>query len=405
MTAALGQRDIPAADLLAGASRITRIDRRYLQVEIDGAHLSIAELAELVAGIAARPTASWEPAEIDLLLNLYALGAARIRLEQVGMRLDRAHIEQALRDSLDCYRSFLGDSLVPDDAPAAWWQLADTLSELRPLLDHGHHRVLQIDGSDWARHEQIVPRAPMRGLPGPLASALSECGADADDLAGPSPALSLAALARGQLDQHGHPLGLLTLIMRTATIDPVHRSDHATLMLPRGTRLAGLDQLEKADFGILMVFAPDFDPATYCGPGDEATIQRAMYAHHSAKKKRIATRLYGRTGVYEPDEMSDDLGSKGIYFNEGAHHKGHVIAGVSSAMRSLMNLTLDAPHAEPVIHDLCDWRLARADATLASRYELSAFPAFYNYGLCLKTVVETSLNDGYTFPKLLGDWR
>jgi nucleotide sugar dehydrogenase len=396
-------------DVLDGAARVAAIDRRYLTVAVDGVETSMPELAALLSALRDRPVADWTDGQAETVCALFAVDKAAIRLEQVGITGDLGQVVTSLARQYEAYRSRLvaeGERL-PAATGLPWWEMARALPGLRVRIDRTYLRLLELDGRTWYRAERFVPLAhtAATALPAPLADELAARYPSVGAAGFAEPDGYLRALAGAEIADSGSPVALLELLMRHATADPRHLSDHATLMCPRGTGIDHPGSLGKNDFGILVVFHPDFTPPRGGPVGDRNAIRKAMYAHHAAKKARVARKLYAPDDSYTQVGLNDDLGARAIFFHEDSHHRGHVLAGVSSAMRSVMTVEITVDGARRVVHDLCDWRLTRISDAPEDRYSPADYASFFAYGHWLRAVVETAISTGAAIPAMLGEWR
>ncbi|GKQ36648.1 hypothetical protein [Streptomyces sp. A012304] len=403
-------RGVSVSEAAATAAKVTAIDRRYLTLDVGGQTLSVADVAARLDKLSAQPEETWQEDEARLFAAFYAMGQAHIRLEQVGITADLEVVERHLRRMHLEYRTRLeelGEDGGPPTDSLEWWEVAARLPVLRRSIDRTFMRVLEIDGRTWHRRELLLPLEQLHGdvLPPALAAALAERH---PAVAVPSSGDVHACLREAtlaEIDAHETPMALIELIMAHAAEDPRHPSDHATLMCPRGTNLDRPGRLGKEDFGIYVVFHRDFVPQPGSGVGDHTAIRKAMYAHHAAKKARVAKKIYDADDRYTPAGLADDLGARGIFFNENAHHRGHVVAGVTTALRSLMDIRVTTPEGEHDVRGLTDWRISRAGTEPEAHYSLDEYPPFYSYGAWLRTVVETALGAGAVLPTMIGKWR
>src|ERR1700682_3905151 len=106
-------------------------------------------------------------------------------------------------------------------------------------------------------------------------------------------------------------------------------------------------------------------------------IQKAMLAHHAAKKARNASAYLSKYGPHAKPSLSDDLGELGMYYNESAHHKGHILCGVRSAMRFLTPIEMNMSAGQLRVEGLTDFRLTRVSDAEEDRYRPEQFPRFY----------------------------
>jgi hypothetical protein len=396
-------RATPRDEVLAAASVITAIDRPYLRIPLDEGPAPVPVVAERLEQLAGEPAARWSDRESEVACALYALGRAYVRLEQVGISTEMDVVEGRLRELHARYVHGLAAKGDRVDASfgAPWWEIANRISRLRARVDRHYTRVLEIDGSTWHRRELLLDNRTLgeQRLPPHAAEALAALRPDLRP--GDHPALDayFRALAAAELADGADPAHLITLVMRLATEDPRHESDHATLMSPRGTNLDDPRTISRDDLLVWVVFHPDCRPAAHDGVGDEVRIRRAMHAHHAAKKQRVARRIY-RDGHYRSAGLADDLGARGLFFNESAHHRGHQVAGVNAAMRSLMALHA-GERVEP-LRGLTDWRLTRMSAEAQDRYALDQYPSFFAYGHWVRAVLETTLQHGVVLPPTIG---
>src|SRR5262249_30358298 len=132
---------------------------------------------------------------------------------------------------------------------------------------------------------------------------------------------------------------------------------------------------------------------------------KAVYAHHSTKKARLAKKYRARYGPDSPASLADDLGDLGIYFNEHRHHKGHVVAGICSAMRRLMAVEIQRPTERLEIQGLTDVRVSRANGSEARHFAVGQFPRFYHYAGFLRTVLVAGYESGIVLSPMIGKWR
>lgn len=400
----------PVDEVFAGARNVVAIDRRYLTLPVNGIALSMSELGQLLIDLRERSLAEWTDSEAQVLCVLYAVDQARIRLEQVGIAGDLDMVVARLADLYDSYRTRLvaaGEPCGPASGAIPWWEIARELPVLRRVIDRHYLRLLEIDGQTWHRAERLLPldQLPIAGLPASLARDLAARYPDRPAERYPDVDGYLRSLAATEIVVAGSPMALVELVMRHATEDSRHLSDHATLMCPRGTNFDHPGRLAKEDFGIYVVFHREFVPPPDRGVGDHKAIRKAMYAHHAAKKVRVARKIYAPDDTYAQAGLTDDLGSRGIFFNEGAHHRGHVLAGVSSAMRSLMAIQVDVEGERRAVYDLTDWRLSRVSDDPDQRYRVADYPSFYAYGHWIRAIVETAIGSGAQLPAMLGEWR
>ncbi|GAA1973020.1 UDP binding domain-containing protein [Kitasatospora viridis] len=403
---------LPVEQVAAAVRRVTSLDRRHLTLELAGAARTIPQVADHVAELLGRRVESWSTADLRLVCALYAVGRAGVRLEQVGVSAELEVVTARLGELHADYLAALarvGDSAGqtgPGAADHPWWEVADALPALRDRIDRHYSRILEIDGQSYHRRELLLPAEEFAA--GALPEGLAKELTDRHPGTVLPPATEVSALLRAatlaELDRHGHPMGLLETIMAAAVADPRHPSDHATLMCPRGTRIDRPGTFEKDDFGIYVVFNPAFRPSQYPGVGDLRSIRKAMYAHHAAKKARVAKKAGGAGEHGAPPAAPEDLGARGLYVNEHAHHRGHVVAGVTTALRSLMDIDVATPDAVTEVRGLTDWRLSRAGTRTEDRYRLHEYPSFHAYGRWIKVVVETALGAGCVLPAMLGEW-
>lgn len=216
---------------------------------------------------------------------------------------------------------------------------------------------------------------------------------------------SLRALTRAVLERDQSPTTLLVTLMKAATEDPCIDAHHTTLLCPRGTMLERPWEMSPEDFLAYVVFRPGFEPPVGQGVHDFRTIQKAMLAHHAAKKTKLARRYKAHYGPGSVAQLADNLGDLGIYYNEDAHHKGHQVAGVASAMRYLMPVRVRREEKEFRIEGLTDFRVTRMSRAERDRFRLEDFPLFHDYGGWARTILETAYSMGFVFPRMLENWR
>ena len=109
-----------------------------------------------------------------------------------------------------------------------------------------------------------------------------------------------------------------------------------------------------------------------------------------------------RYGPESRASLEDDLGALGIYYNESAHHRGHQITGIQSALRHLMAIDVARGGATLRIEGLTDFRLTRTTAGEAARFSTSLFPRFLAYGRTVGALVETAFSSGVVLRPVLG---
>lgn len=133
------RQGVPHQRLLADARRVAAIDRRYLVVQTDQGPVAAAELAERLDALARLPPAQWTAQDARFVSALAMLGAARIRLEQVGMRLDHDQIRDRLRQ---VYRDYacLGGTLARLAARGH-----DVHIVVSSLPDHRERRLAELE--------------------------------------------------------------------------------------------------------------------------------------------------------------------------------------------------------------------------------------------------------------------
>jgi len=390
--------------------RILQIDRDYLHVQFDGERLNIPQLGERVRALRGKPVAGLMDVQIDTICALGVYGMAWVRLEYVDMQVTMERACRYLMDTAETYNRNLvecGEEPARWPRGSPWWEIAPRLPELRERIDRNYHRLSLINGANWYRREVFLRKQELEPQPMPRALA------DALDAHSPVPGLidprapheSLRALTSALLERDLPPTPLLVTLMKAATEDPRIGGHHTTLLCPRGTTLERPWEMSPEDFLAYVVFRPGFEPPVGQGMHDTRTIQKAMLAHHAAKKTKLARRYKARYGPGSVAQLADNLGDLGIYYNEDAHHKGHQVAGIATAMRYLMPVQVRRGDEEFRIEGLTDFRVTRTSRAERDRYRLEEFPPFHDYGGWARTILETSYSNGFVFPRMLENWR
>lgn len=386
--------------------RILAVDRDYLYVQYDGERLNVPELAARLSPLREKSIDDLTDAEVEALCALAALGMAWVRLEHVDMNISMTRIKEFLRESTAEYLGALtakGEcaAALPSDAP--WWVLAEQLPALRERMDRHFFRIAQIDGETWYRRERLLDKEsigpailtefPKRCLEESfgMAAKFEEEEADA----------YFSRLTNNVIDNEGHSLRLIERLMLAAAEDPRIKADHATLLCPRGTKLDRPWEMDRTDFLAYVVFRAGFDGIPEQGVYPQCLIRKAMYAHHAAKKTKIARRYLAKYGPNSRASLEDNLGALGIYFNEDKHHKGHAITGVVTAMRFLMPIKVFCNEESLTVEGLTDFRVTRASQAEKDRFRIEEFPPFYPYGIWLRTILETTFNRGVILPSMM----
>jgi hypothetical protein len=127
-----------------------------------------------------------------------------------------------------------------------------------------------------------------------------------------------------------------------------------------------------------------------------------MYAHHSVKKERLARKYLAKYGPESRASLEDDLGALGIYFNESAHHRGHQITGIQSALRMLMAIEVPRDGRVIRIEGLTDFRVTRTTGGDQARFAPEQFPRFSAYGRAVGALVEATFEGGVVLPPIIG---
>ena len=382
--------------------RILAVDRDYLSVVFEGERIRVATLRERLSEARHGRVSALSSSEVDALCALGILGTAWIRLEHTEMQLTRSRAFAHVLEVLESYEDALESKQrgVASARALPWWEVARRVSELRELVDQYYLRIAEIDGATWYRREHlidkdllernVIPEFALESLQ--QVSGLVARGVRLDDYP--------RSATRAMVARQENPLKLLHAVMRCACEDPAIGADHATLLAPRGTRLAVPWEMQKDDFIAHVVFKRDFVASKTDGVGDETTIERAMLSHHAAKKTRIANKYLAKYGPNSQASLDDNLGSLGLYHNEHAHHKGHVVTGISTALRFLMPIEVRLNENLFVVEGLTDLRVTRSSRLEADRFGLAQFPAFYRYGLIVRAIVEESFSLGLVFPRM-----
>jgi hypothetical protein len=396
-------------EVMAGVDRILEIDRDYLRVQHRGRAMSVPQVREELAAARKLPMGQWEEPDANLICALGIYGIAWVRLEQVDMDVRLASAISYVDRSLSLYRRLLDHAGEPVPALRSndLWSRAAELARLRALIDAHYCRIAQIDGASWYRQELTLPR-----------SALHECvdytfvGERLSALTGAPVTIGtqrlpevVRAISSRSVQTVMDALRLLATLMKVASEDPAIDADHTTILCPRGTQLTAPWEMQKDDFACYVVFHDAFVPNPNKGVGDRQLIQKAVYAHHSTKKARIAKKYRAKYCSNSPASLADDLGDMGIYFNESAHHKGHVVSGVNSAMRLLTEIEVSADGALHTIQGLTDFRVSRVSNAVDRRFDVAQFPVFREYALAMKQVLEVALSRGIILPPMMTEWR
>lgn len=396
-------------EFFGDADRILEIDRDYIGVEFDGGLRKVSELTAAIAPLRDMPPTAWRDGELDLVCALAALGRAWVRLEYVDMVATMDAVVRYLDDTITQYCQALGRSsaALADCLDLHWWDKASLVRSLRRQVDGDYRRVAQIDGENWHRRELLLAREALDPTDAQLAFVREFVRAKLPDLPAPVGAFDdyLRAASAALVASEGTPIRLILALMQAASEDPAVDADHTTLLCPRGNKLETPWDLGKDDFLCWVVFAEGFVPPRNEGVGDYLLIQKAVYAHHSTKKARMAKKYRAMYSPDSPASIADDLGDLGIYFNEGAHHKGHVVAGVFSAMRYLMPIQVVRGGQVLPVQGLTDFRLTRASNLDSRRFEVAQFPSCYHYGNAVRNVLEVAFEHGVVLPPMNTSWR
>jgi nucleotide sugar dehydrogenase len=394
----------------AHVDRILEIDRDYLHVHFDGLRMNIPRLAERVRSLRTSPVASLTDAQIDTICALAVYGMAWVRLEFVDMNVTMRGAKRYLSDTIDVYnRHLLAQGEAPFEASpsAPWWEVASLIPGLRERIDRHYGRLSLINGENWFRREVLLAHRELmpRRMPDALVAELESVSGVRDRLDPDSPMDGLRCITSALLEQNRSPLCVVTTLMHAAARDPRIQADHSTLLCPCGTKFERPWEMCPDDFLAYVVFRPGFEPPAAQGVQNPRLIQKAMLAHHAAKKTKLARRYKARYGPNSVARLADNLGDLGIYYNEDKHHKGHQIAGIVTAMRYLMTVNVQRPEGEVRIEGLTDFRVTRTGQAERLRFRLEEFPAFYDYGGWIRTVLESSYARGFQFPRMLEEWK
>jgi hypothetical protein len=400
------ERQQKKQEFIEHVDRILGVGRKYLTLEYLDRRSGFAQFAEAVNIIKAKGVAGMSEQEVDLLCAVGLFGMARVRLEQINLVVNMNRAIAYLHTTMQIYNERLslkkeeGLQISPDDP---WWTVAPQLPALRSRVDKWFYRLAQIDGSDWNRAELLLDRATIDTgrWPQKLQDVLKAELPDYPFLLESRISEHLREVTRKLIKTEGSPLRVLKAVMRAACEDPVTYSDYSTLLFPRGTKLEEPWTTTPDDFAAFVVFRADFEPPEGKGIGDFTMIQKAMLAHHAAKKARNASVYLKKYGPGANPSISDDLGELGVYFNESAHHKGHIICGVNSAMRFLMGIEVSRPNGRLRVEGLTDFRITRVSNAIGDRFKTEQFPLFYNYGCWVREIVEASFEDNFIFPRNL----
>jgi len=198
----------------------------------------------------------------------------------------------------------------------------------------------------------------------------------------------------------GTSLPLIHALMLAAAEDPDIQADHTTLLCPCGTKLDQPWEMTREDFLAHVIFNRDFEPERFQAVGDRDLIQKAMLAHHAAKKTKIARKYRAKYGANTLASLADNLGDLGVYCNEGAYHKGHQVAGISAALRFLTPIDVRRPERALRVEGLTDFRVTRASQREEDRFQIQQFPAFFRYGRWMRHIIEETFSHAVVLPRM-----
>lgn len=394
------------ANFFRHVDRILAIDRDYLYVDYEGERLNVPELAARLVPLREKPAEALTDGEVDALCALAALGMSWVRLEHVDLSISMQHIKRFLHETTQEYLAALSTAGESSDSPglsAHWWIQAEQLPGLRARVDRHYFRVVQIDGETWYRRELLLSKNSVKphALPEFARQRMEDSFGVAPNPERESADAYFRRLTANVIERDGHPLRLMESLMQAAAEDPSIKADHTTLLCPRGTKLDSPWEMERTDFLAYVVFRPGFDGIPKQGVYPQNLIRKAMYAHHAAKKTKIARRYLAKYGPDSQASLEDNLGAMGIYFNEDKHHKGHAISGIVTAMRFLMPIEVSRGGKQFIVEGLTDFRVTRASQAEEDRFRVDEFPKFYPYGIWLRAILETTFSRGLVLPSML----
>jgi hypothetical protein len=158
--------------------------------------------------------------------------------------------------------------------------------------------------------------------------------------------------------------------------------------------------MTREDFLAHVIFNDDFVDGTCEGVGAREIIEKAMLAHHAAKKAKIARKYRALYGANTAASLGDNLGDLGIFYNETAHHKGHKVSGISTALRVLTAIDVRTGRNSWRVEGLTDFRVTRVSNLPEHRFTVSQLPLCSAYGEWVRAVLEESFSRGVILPVL-----
>jgi nucleotide sugar dehydrogenase len=392
--------ELPALHVLVG--RLLEVNRPYLRVDFDGTRLSMPELSERLRPLRDTRVDDLSDVEVDILCAMAALSSSWTRLEYVDMKATmpevRAHLDRTMRTYVDALAEKGCRPTAASEGP--WWVLAPALTRTREEVDVHYCRVAEIDGATWARREFLLDRNlfdASRLHPHVLRRLSADCGFELDD-DGADALAKIREWTVRTIDRLGSPVPLLHALMRAAADDPHIRADHTTLLCPRGTKLGEAWNMTREDFLAHVIFNDAFVPTDFEGVGNRDVIQRAMLAHHAAKKTKLARKYRARYGTNTVASLNDNLGDLGLFHNESAHHKGHQVSGISTALRFLTAIDVRRDGTSWRVEGLTDFRLTRASSRFEDRFTLSQLTWCAKYGHWVRVLLEETFARGIVLP-------
>ncbi len=403
--------ELEQSDRLAGfyedVDRILEIDREYLYAMFEGERYNIPALRERLVGLRQREVASWSDNEVDVMCALASFGMAWVRLEYVDMNVNMRGAMRYLRSTAAAYVAHLaraGESHAPFES-GAWWEIAPKVAALRQDIDRHWYRLAHINGENWFRREVLLSRNAVDAQPVPEHAAKAIRDLYGIDVGSQHGEQALREVTRAVIKAEGSSISLIEAMLRIAAEDSLYPSDFATLLCPRGTNLDHPWDMTREDFLAFVVFNRSFVPPADQGVGDYTLIRKAMLAHHSAKKARLARKYRARYGVNSRASLADNLGDLGFYYNEDRYHKGHAVSGIVCAMRYLMSIEFEHEANKLTVEGLTDFRVTRTSRAEAARFRIEEFPPFHKFGTLLRPIIETTFEQGVVLPALIGNWR
>jgi hypothetical protein len=366
----------------------TLIFSRHHYLDYKGSKYERSTFKELLETVINNPTRDEDALEFIACLHL--LSISDIGLEQVPHELTYVNVVQVIKERLRLYADHGSKTatFLLDESNII--TSASELPVIRNELDTRFYRYSIIDGHLWYRREKLIPHSAIPSFQ--LSQVLIEKLSPYNGLRlEESESVEMHQqfvhrIVESCLQVNGESKPVVLTILEHITEDDTLGIDFATLTCPNGIELHQPQVIGQGKSSNDEIFTKTWIRSDVQIARPEM-IEQIVNARMTKLKQKAVKNFYHPGPLF--GKASEKSADYFISFNEDAHHKGHQMAGVSTAGRSpiFIDVKERGLNLPPSMADL---RCIRMSNDIEDRFTEDLLKIVIYYANLMKLVIEAT---------------